>query len=101
MSQKLKKKSLFSANLANFCTRFLNLDSLEIRILNFAGPFAHSVDQDATAPNVQFDLSSTLSNKKLFQLTLSKTINFRFFQTERVCDDNFKLDENGRKFSNG
>ena len=25
--------------------------------------------------------------------------NFRLFQTERVADDNFKFDENGRKFT--
>ena len=33
-------------------------------------------------------------------LTLSQTTNFRFFQSERFVDDNFKFDENGRKFSN-
>ena len=33
-------------------------------------------------------------------LTLSQMTNLRFFQTERVlADDNFKSDENGRKFS--
>ena len=29
----------------------------------------------------------------------SQTTYFRLFQTERVGDDNFKLDENGRKFA--
>ena len=32
-------------------------------------------------------------------LTLSQTTNFRLFQTERVSDDNFKFNENGRKLS--
>ena len=34
-------------------------------------------------------------------LTLSQTINFRFFQVQReeFADNNFKCDENGRKFS--
>ena len=32
-------------------------------------------------------------------LTLSKTTNFRLFQTERVCKRQFKFDENGRKLS--
>ena len=32
-------------------------------------------------------------------LTLSQTANFRLLQIERACDDNFKVDENGRKFS--
>ena len=30
------------------------------------GPFADSVDQDQTAQNVQSDLGSTLSDKKIF-----------------------------------
>ena len=32
-------------------------------------------------------------------LTLSQTTNFRLFQTEEFTDNNFKFDENGRKFS--
>ena len=40
---------------------------------------------------------STILGKRL--LTLSQTTNFRLFQTERVADDNFKFDENGRKLS--
>ena len=32
-------------------------------------------------------------------LTISQTTNFRFFRTERLSDENFKFDENGRKFS--
>ena len=32
-------------------------------------------------------------------LSLSQTTNFRIFQTEELADDNFILDENGRKFS--
>ena len=32
-------------------------------------------------------------------LTHYQTTNFRLFQTERVADDNFKFDENGRKLS--
>ena len=32
-------------------------------------------------------------------LTLSQMTHFRLFQTERFADDNFTLDENGRKFS--
>ena len=32
-------------------------------------------------------------------LTLSQMTNFRLLQTERVSDDNFKFDENGREFS--
>ena len=32
-------------------------------------------------------------------LTLSQMTNFRLFETERVCKDNFKFYENGRKFS--
>ena len=31
-------------------------------------------------------------------LTLSQTTNYRFFQTERVADDNFKFDKNDRMF---
>ena len=36
-----------------------------------------------------------------FYLTRSQTTSFRLFQTEKVCtaDDNFKFDENARKFS--
>ena len=30
-------------------------------------------------------------------LTHYQTTNFRLFQTEKVCNDNFKFDENGRK----
>ena len=33
-----------------------------------------------------------------FLLTLPQTTNFRFSQTERVADDNFKFYENARKF---
>ena len=33
-------------------------------------------------------------------LTLSQMINFSPFQFKASTDDNFKLDENGRKFSN-
>ena len=36
----------------------------------------------------------------LLYLTLSKTTNFGLFEAERVANDNFKLDENGRKFPN-
>ena len=32
-------------------------------------------------------------------LTHYQTTNFRLFQTERVADDNFSFDENGRKLS--
>ena len=32
-------------------------------------------------------------------LTLSQTTHFRQLQTERVCRDTFKFDENGRMFS--
>ena len=32
-------------------------------------------------------------------LTHYQTTNFRLFQTERVSDDNFRFDENGRKLS--
>ena len=32
-------------------------------------------------------------------LTHYQTTNFRLFQTERVCKNNFKFDENGRKLS--
>ena len=42
---------------------------------------------------------SILSKTKIIILTLSQTTNFRLFQTERVSDDNFKFDGNGRKFS--
>ena len=31
-------------------------------------------------------------------LTVSQKTNFRLFQTERVADDIFKFDENGREF---
>ena len=47
-------------------------------------------------------LSLSLSCDQLltiFLLTLSQTTHFRLFQTKRVADDNFKLDENGRTFS--
>ena len=37
--------------------------------------------------------------RKVNDLTLSNTTNLRVFQTERVCRNNFKFDENGRKFS--
>ena len=30
--------------------------------------------------------------------TLSQMTNFKLFQTESVSDDNFKFDENGKKF---
>ena len=45
-----------------------------------------------------------MSHKKLevvteCDLTLSQTTNFRLFQTEGFADNNFKFDENGRKFS--
>ena len=33
------------------------------------------------------------------KLTLSQTTNFRLFQTERVCRQQFRFNENGRKFS--
>ena len=33
-------------------------------------------------------------------MTLSKTTNFRLFQTQKVADDNLKFDENGKKLSN-
>ena len=36
---------------------------------------------------------------QFFLLTLSKTTNFRLFQTERVADDNLMFHKNGRKFS--
>ena len=36
--------------------------------------------------------------KKEYHLTHCQTTNFRLFQPERA-DDNFKLDENGRKLS--
>ena len=32
-------------------------------------------------------------------LTQYQTTDFRLFQTERVADDNFKFDQNGRKLS--
>ena len=32
-------------------------------------------------------------------LTISQTINFGLFQSERVSNDNFKFSENNRKFS--
>ena len=32
-------------------------------------------------------------------LTLSQTLDFRLFQTERACRRQFQFDENGRKFS--
>ena len=35
----------------------------------------------------------------LQSLTLSQTTIFRLFQTEEFAGDNFKLNENGRKFS--
>ena len=44
--------------------------------------------------NFQSRSIQILSCKKLTQAT-----NFIFFQTERFADDNFKHDENGRKFS--
>ena len=31
-------------------------------------------------------------------LTVSQTTNFRLFQTDGFADDNFRSDENGRKF---
>ena len=34
-------------------------------------------------------------------LNFSETTNFRLFQTERVCDDNSELGENGGRFSIG
>ena len=46
--------------------------------------------------NKQSQIVTTLREKPL---TLSQITNFRFFQTERFADDNFKFDENGRKFS--
>ena len=35
----------------------------------------------------------------LCSLTLSQTTNFRLFQTDEFADNNFKFDENDRKFS--
>ena len=48
--------------------------------------FAVILDQGQTAQNTYF--------------THYQTTKFRLFQTERVADDNFKFDENGRKLSN-
>ena len=31
----------------------------------------------------------------MYDITLSQTTNFLFFQNDRVSDDNFKFDENG------
>ena len=42
---------------------------------------------------------STLSMTKIIILTPSQTTNFRLFQLYEFTDDNFKFDENGRKFS--
>ena len=41
----------------------------------------------------------TRKNQGLFrkELTHSQMTNFRLFQTERVAEDNFRFDENGRK----
>ena len=36
---------------------------------------------------------------KTLSLTLSQMINFRLFRSKEFADDNFKFDENGRKFS--
>ena len=36
---------------------------------------------------------------EIWLLTLSQTTDFRFFHSEKSADDNFKFDENGRKFS--
>ena len=41
------------------------------------------------------DASSTV---KLRLLTLSHTTNFRLFKLTEFADDNFKFDDNGRKF---
>ena len=38
-------------------------------------------------------------NAKHDALTLSNTIHFRLFQTQKFADDNSKFDENGRMFS--
>ena len=37
--------------------------------------------------------------KMIISLNHYQTTNFRLFQTERVCNDNFKFDKNGRKLS--
>ena len=39
------------------------------------------------------------SQKHYGYLTRYQTTNFRLFQTERVCEENFKFDENGRQLS--
>ena len=43
----------------------------------------------------------TRKNQGLFRkkLTHSQMTNFRLFQTERVAEDNFRFDENGRKLT--
>ena len=41
-----------------------------------------------------------MNNLDWLQLTHYQTINFRLFQTERVCRRQFKFDENCRKLSN-
>ena len=38
-------------------------------------------------------------NYEFFLLTLSQKTNFGLFQLKQFADDNFKFDENGRKFS--
>ena len=40
---------------------------------------------------------TNIDSEKGNYLTLSKTRNFRLFQTKRFADDNFKFDENGEK----
>ena len=44
-------------------------------------------------------LSTPNEVMRSFWLTHSQTTNFRLSQTEEFADDNFKFDENGRKFS--
>ena len=47
--------------------------------------------------SVIFTVCKIKINEVVLCLTLSQTTNFRLFQTQ--ADENFKIDENGRKFS--
>ena len=44
-------------------------------------------------------MTKILDQSKLKALTLYQTTEFRLFNTEEFADNNFKFDENGRKFS--
>ena len=81
----LKRKVFTRCKFFIICTSTRRLDSLQRKSVS---PFADAILYLDCAPTY-----STIS------LTLSQTTNFRHFKLKEFADNNFKFDENGRKFS--